>query len=134
MNSSVVNRLSTLDRYLPLWIVLAMLSGELLSHVVPNLDQTLEAIQLENVSLPIAVGLLVMMYPPLAKVRYGKLGGFFANWKLFQVSLVLNWVVGPILMMALAWLFLPNEHEFRNGLIVVGLARCIAMVRLPKAS
>ncbi|MFQ3597316.1 MAG: ACR3 family arsenite efflux transporter [Chloroherpetonaceae bacterium] len=128
MSNSVVNRLSTLDRYLPLWIVLAMLSGVLLSHVVPNLDQTLEAIKLDNVSLPIAIGLLVMMYPPLAKVRYGKLGGFLANWKLFQVSLALNWVVGPILMTVLAWLFLPNEHEFRNGLILVGLARCIAMV------
>lgn len=128
MSNSVVNRLSTLDRYLPLWILLAMLSGVWLSHAVPNLDQTLDAIKLDNVSLPIAIGLLVMMYPPLAKVRYGKLGGFLANWKLFQVSLVLNWVVGPILMTALAWLFLPNEHEFRNGLILVGLARCIAMV------
>jgi ACR3 family arsenite transporter len=128
MTESVVKKLSTLDRYLPLWIVLAMLSGVLLSHFVPNLDQTLEAIKLDTVSLPIAIGLLVMMYPPLAKVRYGKLGEFLANWKLFQVSLFLNWVLGPILMTALAWLFLPNEHEFRNGLILVGLARCIAMV------
>ncbi len=128
MTDSVVKKLSTLDRYLPLWIVLAMSAGVLLSHLVPNLDQTLEAIKVDNVSLPIAIGLLVMMYPPLAKVRYGKLGEFFANWKLFQVSLFLNWVLGPILMTALAWLFLPNEHEFRNGLILVGLARCIAMV------
>ncbi len=128
MTNSVVNRLSTLDRYLPLWILIAMSSGVLLSHFVPNLDQALEAIKLDNVSLPIAIGLLVMMYPPLAKVRYGKLGEFFANWRLFQVSLVLNWVVGPIFMTLLAWLFLPNEHEFRNGLILVGLARCIAMV------
>ena len=128
MTESVVKKLSTLDRYLPLWILLAMSSGVLLSHFVPNLDQSLEAIKLDNVSLPIAIGLLVMVYPPLAKVRYGKLGKFLANWKLFQVSLFLNWVLGPILMTALAWLFLPNEHEFRNGLILVGLARCIAMV------
>ncbi len=128
MTESIVKKLSTLDRYLPLWIVLAMSAGVLLSHFVPNLDQTLEAIKLDNVSLPIAIGLLVMMYPPLAKVRYGKLGEFLANWKLFQVSLLLNWVLGPILMTALAWLFLPNDHEFRNGLILVGLARCIAMV------
>jgi len=128
MTNSIVKKLSTLDRYLPLWIGLAMASGVLLSHFVPNLDQTLEAIKLDNVSLPIAIGLLVMMYPPLAKVRYGKLGEFLANWKLFQVSLFLNWVLGPILMTALAWLFLPNDHEFRNGLILVGLARCIAMV------
>ena len=128
MTESVVKKLSTLDRYLPLWILLAMLSGVLLSHFVPNLDQTLEAIKLDNVSLPIAIGLLVMIYPPLAKVRYGKLGEFFTNWKLFQVSLFLNWVLGPILMTVLAWLFLPNHHEFRNGLILVGLARCIAMV------
>ncbi len=128
MTDSVVKKLSTLDRYLPLWIVLAMSSGVLLSLFVPNLDQSLEAIKLDTVSLPIAIGLLVMMYPPLAKVRYGKLGEFLANWKLFQVSLFLNWVLGPMLMTALAWLFLPNEHEFRNGLILVGLARCIAMV------
>lgn len=128
MTNSIVKKLSTLDRYLPLWIGLAMASGVLLSHFVPNLDQTLEAIKLDNVSLPIVIGLLVMMYPPLAKVRYGKLGEFLANWKLFQVSLFLNWVLGPILMTALAWLFLPNDHEFRNGLILVGLARCIAMV------
>ncbi len=128
MTESVVKKLSTLDRYLPLWIVLAMSAGVLLSHFVPNLDQSLEAIKLDNVSLPIAIGLLVMMYPPLAKVRYGKLGEFLANWKLFQVSLLLNWVLGPIMMTVLAWLFLPHEHEFRNGLILVGLARCIAMV------
>lgn len=128
MTESVVKKLSTLDRYLPLWIALAMLGGLLLSHYVPNLDQTLEAVKIDNVSLPIAIGLLVMMYPPLAKVRYGKLGEFFANWKLFQVSLFLNWILGPILMTALAWLFLPTETEFRNGLILVGLARCIAMV------
>ncbi len=126
MAESIVKKLSTLDRYLPLWILLAMSSGVLLSHFVPNLDQTLDAIKLDNVSLPIAIGLLVMMYPPLAKVRYGKLGEFLANWKLFQVSLFLNWVLGPILMTALAWLFLPNEHEFRNGLILVGLAQARA--------
>jgi ACR3 family arsenite transporter len=128
MTNFVVNRLSTLDRYLPLWIVLSMGVGLLLSLYVPNLDKTLDAIKLDNLSLPIAIGLLVMMYPPLAKVRYGKLHEFFVNWKLFQVSLILNWVVGPILMTVLAWIFLPNENEFRNGLILVGIARCIAMV------
>ncbi len=128
MSDSVVKKLSTLDRYLPLWIFASMIGGVLLSYAVPNLDKALDAVRLDTVSLPIAIGLLVMMYPPLAKVRYGKLGEFFVNWRLFQVSLFLNWIVGPLLMTALAWLFLPNEHEFRNGLILVGLARCIAMV------
>ncbi len=128
MSDSVVKKLSTLDRYLPLWIFASMMGGVLLSYAVPNLDKALDAVRLDTVSLPIAIGLLVMMYPPLAKVRYGKLGEFFVNWRLFQVSLFLNWIVGPLLMTALAWLFLPNEHEFRNGLILVGLARCIAMV------
>jgi ACR3 family arsenite transporter len=128
MSDSVVKKLSTLDRYLPLWILVSMMGGVLLSYAVPNLDKALDAVRLDTVSLPIAIGLLVMMYPPLAKVRYGKLGEFFVNWRLFQVSLFLNWIVGPLLMTALAWLFLPNEHEFRNGLILVGLARCIAMV------
>ncbi|KER09654.1 MAG: hypothetical protein HY22_09855 [[Candidatus Thermochlorobacteriaceae] bacterium GBChlB] len=128
MSDSVVKKLSTLDRYLPLWILASMIGGVLLSYAVPNLDKALDAVRLDTVSLPIAIGLLVMMYPPLAKVRYGKLSEFFVNWRLFQVSLFLNWIVGPLLMTALAWLFLPNEHEFRNGLILVGLARCIAMV------
>ncbi len=128
MIESVEKRLPLLDRFLTLWIALAMATGVVLSLTVPNLDRLLDTVKLDGVSLPIAIGLLVMMYPPLAKVRYGKLHEFFVNWKLFQVSLVLNWVVGPILMTALAWLLLPNEPEFRNGLILVGLARCIAMV------
>jgi ACR3 family arsenite transporter len=128
MTDSVVKKLSALDRFLPVWILLAMSGGLGLSRIAPNLAQSLEAVKLENVSLPIALGLLVMMYPPLAKVRYGKLGEFVANWKLFQLSLFLNWVLGPVMMTALAWLFLPTETEFRNGLVLVGLARCIAMV------
>ncbi|MDX2128041.1 MAG: ACR3 family arsenite efflux transporter [Chloroherpetonaceae bacterium] len=126
--ASQLKRLSTLDRFLPLWILLAMGAGLLLSQSFPSTPRALESVQIEGVSLPIAIGLLVMMYPPLAKVRYHMLSGFVTKWRLFQVSLFLNWIVGPILMTALAWIFFPNETEFRNGLILVGLARCIAMV------
>lgn len=121
-------RLSTLDRWLPVWIGAAMVAGLLLGRSVPGLAEALEAIQVDGISLPIAVGLLVMMYPVLAKVRYDRLGAVTSDRRLLAGSLTLNWVVGPALMFALAWIFLPDLPEYRTGLIVVGLARCIAMV------
>ncbi len=124
----VVARLSTLDRFLPAWILAAMAAGLGLGRVVPDLGDALSAVQLSGVSLPIALGLLVMMYPVLAKVRYDRLDTVTSDRRLLVVSLVLNWVVGPALMFALAWVFLPDLPEFRTGLIIVGLARCIAMV------
>ena len=121
-------RLSTLDRMLPVWIGVAMVAGLLLGRLVPGLGSTLSAIGVDGISLPIALGLLVMMYPVLAKVRYDRLGGVTANRKLMACSLVLNWLVGPAVMFTLAWLFLADLPEYRTGLIIVGLARCIAMV------
>ena len=121
-------RLSTLDRYLPVWIGLAMAAGLLLGRWIPGLDTALEKVQVDGISLPIALGLLVMMYPVLAKVRYDRLDSVTSDRKLLVSSLVLNWVLGPALMFALAWLFLADLPEYRTGLIVVGLARCIAMV------
>ncbi|HIW96090.1 MAG TPA: ACR3 family arsenite efflux transporter [Candidatus Corynebacterium gallistercoris] len=121
-------RLSLLDRFLPMWILAAMALGLALSQFTPGLGRALESMQLGGISLPIALSLLVMMYPPLAKVRYDKAGGVAANKKLMTLSLALNWIVGPALMFALAWAFLPDQPELRTGLIIVGLARCIAMV------
>lgn len=125
---SVTGRLSTLDRLLPVWILAAMGAGLLLGKLVPGLSGALSAVEVDGVSLPIAVGLLVMMYPVLAKVRYDRLGTVTGDRRLLVSSLVLNWVVGPALMFALAWLFLADLPEYRTGLIIVGLARCIAMV------
>ncbi|MGP5653200.1 ACR3 family arsenite efflux transporter [Candidatus Corynebacterium faecigallinarum] len=121
-------RMSFLDRFLPVWIVLAMATGLLISHTVPGIGDALGAVEVGGISIPIAVGLLVMMYPPLAKVRYDKAGKIAADARLMGVSLVLNWIVGPLFMFALAWIFLPDQPELRTGLIIVGLARCIAMV------
>jgi arsenate reductase (thioredoxin) len=121
-------RLSTLDRMLPVWIGVAMVAGLLLGRLVPGLGSTLSAIGVDGISLPIALGLLVMMYPVLAKVRYDRLGAVTADRKLMASSLVLNWLVGPAVMFTLAWLFLADLPEYRTGLIIVGLARCIAMV------
>lgn len=128
MTAPVVGKLSTLDRYLPLWIGLAMVGGLLLGHVVPQMNQALNAVAVDGISLPIALGLLIMMYPVLAKVRYDRLGTVTGDRKLLVSSLVLNWLIGPALMFALAWLLLPDLPEYRTGLIIVGLARCIAMV------
>ncbi|HYO85753.1 MAG TPA: ACR3 family arsenite efflux transporter [Dermatophilaceae bacterium] len=127
-DSGVARRLSVLDRLLPVWILLAMAGGLLLGRFVPGLDTTLEAVTIGGVSLPIAVGLLVMMYPVLAKVRYAETGRVTRNRRLMGLSLALNWLIGPALMFALAWVFLPDLPEYRTGLIIVGLARCIAMV------
>ncbi|KAF0846008.1 ACR3 family arsenite efflux transporter [Nocardia caishijiensis] len=124
----VAGKLSTLDRFLPLWIGAAMLVGILLSRLVPGLGDTLGAVEIDGVSLPIAIGLLIMMYPVLAKVRYDRLDTVTGDRKLMISSLALNWIFGPALMFALAWIFLSDLPEYRTGLIIVGLARCIAMV------
>jgi arsenical-resistance protein len=126
--AAVIGRLSPLDRFLPVWIVLAMAAGLLLGSLVPGLNGTLSSVQITGTSLPIAIGLLLMMYPVLARVRYEQLGRLRAERGLFVSSLVLNWLIGPALMFALAWLLLPDQPAYRTGLIIVGLARCIAMV------
>jgi ACR3 family arsenite transporter len=127
-SAPVLARLSVLDRFLPVWIVGAMVVGLVLGRTVDGLDDALDAVQVGSVSLPIALGLLLMMYPVLAKLRFGELGAVTSDRRLLVASLVLNWLVGPALMFALAWLLLADLPEYRTGLIVVGLARCIAMV------
>ncbi|MFB8017737.1 ACR3 family arsenite efflux transporter [Streptomyces rubiginosohelvolus] len=128
MSAPVAARLSFVDRYLAVWILVAMAAGLGLGRLVPGLGDVLAKVTVTGVSLPIALGLLVMMYPVLAKVRYDRLGTVTGDRRLLLPSLVLNWVLGPALMFALAWIFLPDLPEFRTGLIIVGLARCIAMV------
>jgi arsenite transporter len=127
---AVVGKLSTLDRFLPVWIVAAMALGLLLGNVVPGLNTALEALKVGEVSLPIAVGLLVMMYPVLAKVRYDQAHRVISDKKLMVSSLVINWLLAPAFMFVLAWVFLADLPEYRTGLIIVGLARCIAMVMI----
>ncbi|MFC9065109.1 ACR3 family arsenite efflux transporter [Streptomyces harbinensis] len=121
-------RLSFTDRYLTVWILAAMAAGLGLGGLVPGLGDALAAVTVAEVSLPIALGLLVMMYPVLAKVRYDRLHTVTRDRRLLLTSLALNWILGPALMFALAWTFLPDLPEYRTGLIIVGLARCIAMV------
>jgi ACR3 family arsenite transporter len=121
-------RLGTLDRLLPVWIGIAMALGIALGRMFPGLDDTLDRVKIDTVSLPIAIGLLLMMYPVLAKVKYSKIGHVVSDRRSLAMSLVLNWLVGPAVMFALAWLMLPDLPEYRTGLIIVGLARCIAMV------
>jgi len=128
VTEGVADRLSTLDRYLPLWIGFAMAAGLGLGALIPGLDAALNALSIGTVSVPIAVGLLLMMYPVLAKVRYEEIGTLAGERRLMGASLALNWIFGPLVMFALAWLFLADQPEFRTGLIIVGLARCIAMV------
>lgn len=128
VDTAVGARLSTLDRFLPGWIAIAMIAGLLLGRLIPGLGRAVSAVEVDGISLPIAIGLLVMMYPVLAKVRYDQLDSVTGDRRLMVASVVLNWLIGPAVMFALAWLMLPDLPEYRTGLIIVGLARCIAMV------
>jgi ACR3 family arsenite transporter len=127
-DTPILQRLSTLDRFLPLWIFAAMGLGLLIGRIYPDLGAALDRVQVAGVSVPIAVGLLWMMYPVLAKVRYEAIGTHARDTKLLGTSLTLNWILGPLVMLGLAWLFLPDLPHYRNGLVLIGLARCIAMV------
>ncbi|MEI7548460.1 MAG: arsenical-resistance protein, partial [Actinomycetota bacterium] len=121
-------RLSTLDRFLPLWIGAAMAAGLVLGRVFPDLNDQLDKVKIDTTSLPIALGLLVMMYPVLAKVKYHKLAHVVADRRSLVMAMAVTWLIGPAVMFTLAWLTLPDLPEYRTGLIIVGLAPCIAMV------